>query len=423
MKPITPPLDSETQNRHNTTQHSQSLWQKYHHYRYVKPLIIIMVLIMVYGGYNWTANLHVKDQKLKDASQARPIVVQIATVKNQDVPVYIKALGNVSASVSINVKTQIDGQLTKILFKEGQNVRQGDLLAKIDDQPIKAQIRQYEGQLMRDKALLDNAERDLGRYQTLDKNNFVAEQTVDTQRELVQQYKGTVESDEGLLEAARVNLAYCKITAPVSGRLGLQLVDPGNYVQISDTNGIVTLNVFQPISVAFSVAEDQLPEILKQFNQQTNICVEAFDRSQNQHLQTGKLAAIDNQIDPTTGMVKLKASFNNDPETLFPNQFVNIKLLLRTLKDALVIPSAAIQYGVQGPFVYIVGADENVQAKTVIPYLNLDTEETVITSGLTTGQKIVIEGTDKLKDGMKVSIHNADQSYPNSKPSTLKNTS
>lgn len=338
-----------------------------------------------------------------------PQSVVVAKVQTSDVPVYLNALGTVTPTYSVTVRTQVSGQLFKILFTEGQMVKKGELLAEIDPRPFEAQLEQYQGQLARDTALLENAKLDLKRYQTLWKQDSVAKQTLDTQASTVKQYEGAVKMDEGLIQTTEVNLTYTKITAPIDGRVGLRLVDPGNFVQPSDQVGLVVINMINPITVVFTLAEDNIHEVVKQLNQGKTLTVYAYNRSQTKLLATGTLLTIDNQIDPTTGTVKLKAQFQNQDNSLFPSQFVNIKLLIDTIKNATVAPTAAIQHGVANDFVYLLNKDKNsVSAQPVSLGTTTDTD-TVIKKGLTPGQFVVVEGADKLTDGSSITVANPEQ--------------
>jgi len=363
--------------------------------------ITIFVIVVVIGSLRQLHRL----QEIKDGkNKPRPVVVStIATSKN--VPVYISALGSVVPTYSVTVKSQVTGYLERVLFTEGQDVKKGDLLAEIDQRPLLAQLTEYEGQLIRDRALLANALIDLKRYQTLWKQDSISQQTLATQEALVKQYEGAVKTDEGLIQTIRVNLIYCHITAPVDGRIGLRLVDPGNVVQITDTTGIAIINTINPITVVFTIPEDVIPAVTKKIVPSEPLTVMAYNRQQTKLLSTGKLLTIDNQIDPTTGTVKLKALFENKDNRLFPNQFVNVQLQVDTLTNATVVPTMAIQNSIKGDFVYLVNNNTSVTAKPIktgIAYR----EETVILNGLTPGQAVVIEGADKLIDGAKVKVAN-----------------
>lgn len=352
---------------------------------------------------------------------AMPVVA--ATARTRDVPVYLTALGSVIPSYSVTVKPQINGQLIKVLFREGQMVNKGDLLAEIDPRPYEAQLTQYQGQLARDRALLANTRLDLKRYQTLWHQDSVAKQVLDTQAALVKQNEGTVELDEGLLQTAQVNLAYTKIISPISGRVGLRLVDPGNFVQTSDVAGIAVINMLNPITVVFTIPEDNVPEVFNQMTANTNLPVYVYNREQNKLLDTGQLITMDNQIDPTTGTIKLKAQFDNKTNQLFPNQFVNVKLLVKTLRNVILVPTASIQQGSKGPFVYLINKDATVSIKPVTVGVSLG-DETVVT-GIASGQSVVVEGADKLIEGAKVTLANEteQQSVPENKKQRQRHSS
>lgn len=329
------------------------------------------------------------------------IAVALTTVATKNIPVFISALGNITATYTVTVKTQVNGLLMKVHFKEGQLVKSGDLLAEIDKRPLLAQLTQYEGQLVRDQALLANSLIDLKRYRRLWKEDSISQQTLATQESLVRQYEGTVKIDEGLIESTKVSLLYCNITSPLDGRIGLRLIDPGNVVQVSDTTGIAVLTTISPITVIFSVPEDDIPQILANAPATKNFQVQAYDRQQNKLLATGTLLTWDNQIDVTTGTVKLKAQFDNKDNKLFPNQFVNIQLLVDTLSQATVVATAAIQHGSKGDFVYRVNPDSSVTKKAVKTGISYG-DDTVIEQGIAPGESVVVEGADKLSEGSKV---------------------
>jgi len=337
----------------------------------------------------------------KPKIQAQPIVVAVAKAQKKDVPVYISALGNVIATYTVTIKTQVNGLLMKVLYKEGQMVKKGDLLAEIDQRLLLALLAQYEGQLVRDQALLDNALIDLKRYKVLWKQDSVSEQTLATQISLVKQYQGSVAVDKGLIESTRVNLIYCHITSPINGRIGLRLVDPGNFVQTSDTTGIAVITTLNPITVIFTIPEDNIPDVLSQAYANKKMLVQAFDSLENTLLDTGRLITIDNQINTTTGTVKLRAEFDNKDNKLFSNQFVNIKILAKTLHNAITVPTAAIQHGSDGDFVFRVTAHATVVSQPVTTGITTG-DDTVILKGLLLGQAIVTEGVDKLTEGALV---------------------
>jgi multidrug efflux system membrane fusion protein len=365
-----------------------------------RPRITLFILLAFIALVLVRCGLFSHSKKLPEL----PVVLTNAHLAN--VPVYLTGLGSVIPTYTVTVRTQVNGQLLQVLFREGQMVKAGDLLAQIDPRPYQAQLLQYEGQLERDKALLANAKLDLKRYQTLWRQDSVAKQTLDTQASVVKQNEGIVKLDEGLLQSTKVNLIYCNIISPINGRIGLRLVDPGNFVQTSDTAGIAIINMLNPITVVFSLPEDNISQVMTQINAGKVLVVEAYDRQQNKLLATGKLMTIDNQIDPTTGTVKLKASFQNENNLLFPNQFVNVKLLVTVLHNATVIPTAAIQHGPQNDFVYIANKDQTVTMKPIVSGITIG-DNTVIQSGVTAGQAVVIDGADKLSDGAHISTPDA----------------
>ncbi len=341
------------------------------------------------------------DKKSQNKSRLNSVVSLPAKLKN--VPVFLSALGTVTPLESVTVKTQINGQLLSVLFHEGQVIKEGDLLAEIDSNFYKAQYTQYEGQLLRDQAYLKNTHLDLKRYSLLYPSGGVSQQTLDTQKSLVKQYEGIVQSDKGQLDTVKVNLKYCKVTSPISGLAGLRQVNPGNYVQVSDPNGIVVINKLQPISVIFSIPEDYLPKILEKMKNKINLPANAYNREQTTLLSSGELLTTDNQIDTTTGTIKLRAQFKNDPYTLFPNQFVNIKLLVETLNNATTIPTAAIQHGNKGDYVFILNNENHIVKYQLVKTGTVEGEDTVIIDGVKEGDLVVIEGADRLTDGSEVS--------------------
>lgn len=336
------------------------------------------------------------------ADKKKPLPrVLLAQAHTAAVPVYLSALGAVTAARNVTVRTQINGHLLHVFFQEGQILKAGDPLAEIDSQAYQAQLMQFQGQLARDQALLANARNDLTRYKTLYPQGGASKQTYDTQISLVKQLEGTVKADEGQVASAQVNIDYCHIQSPIDGRVGLRLVDPGNFVQTSDPNGLAVINTIQPITVLFSLPEDNVPQLISSTTTGKMPTVIAFDRTQNKQLATGQLLSMDNQIDPMTGTIKLKAQFENKDNHLFPNQFVNIKLLVHTLPQATLIPTAAIFHGTKSPFVYVLRPDKTVHVQAV----TLGTtsgNDTVILSGIAPNQSVVTEGGDKLNEGMRV---------------------
>ena len=335
------------------------------------------------------------------ATASPPSPVVASTAASGDVDIAVNGLGTVTPLATVTVRTQIAGQLQQIAFTEGQDVQKGDFLAQVDPRPYQAALDQLQGQLLKDQAVLQGAEVDLARFQKLSAQNSIARQQVDDQHYLVLQEQGTVKSDQAQVENAQLNLAYCHIVAPVAGRVGLRQVDQGNYVQTSDANGIVVITQLHPISVIFTLPEDDLPPILKRLGAGATLPVTAYDRSQSEKLADGVLNTLDNQIDTTTGTVKLRAQFDNKDESLFPNQFVNVRLLVDVLKGAVVIPTAAIQRGAPGTFVYLIGADNKVSVRTIV-LGPVDGERAAVQSGLKVGDRVVIDGADKLREGSTV---------------------
>jgi multidrug efflux system membrane fusion protein len=388
-------LDADGRRTQSRTR--SSLWRR---------LLILLVILLVALGLFWWLKPGANDAPTR-AGRFGPNgptpVVAAAAVKG-DMPVLLDALGTVTPLATVTVKTQIDGNITQIGFTEGQEVKRGDFLVQIDPRPYQVALEQAQGTLARDQALLAEARVDLKRYATLVAQDSIAEQQLDTQRSLVAQYAGTIETDQGQVDSAKLNLAYCHIVAPVTGRLGLRLVDLGNYVTPGDSTGIVVITQLKPITVVFTLPEDNLPAVLKRMHGNTPLPVTAYDRSHTTKLATGTLATIDNEIDTTTGTVKLKASFPNDDESLFPNQFVNVELLLDTEHEATLVPVAAVQHGAPGAFVYLVneaGDTVSIRPVTLGPG---DADNIVVEKGLAVGDKVVTDGTDKLRDGAKITL-------------------
>jgi multidrug efflux system membrane fusion protein len=302
----------------------------------------------------------------------------------------------------VTVRSRVDGELIKLHFTEGQTVKEGDVLAEIDARPFHVQLMQAEGQMARDQALLANARIDLDRYQTLFKQDSIAKQQVDTQAALVRQYEGAVRTDQSQIESAKLQLTYSRVTAPISGRLGLRQVDQGNVVRAGDANGLVVITQLQPVAVVFTIPQDSLPAVLKRLSGEKPP-VEAWDRENKTKLASGTLITVDNQIDPTTGTVKLKAQFPNTDGSLFSNQFVNVRMLVDTRKDATVVPAAAVQRGAQGMFVYVVRDDSTVTVRAVKVGPS-DGPVTAIEAGVQPGERVVTDGVDRLREGAKIEL-------------------
>ena len=385
-----------------------------------KRLAVIVLTLAVFGGgayYLWTREPAAAAQAPgKGGSQrtATPVVAVAATVG--DIDVIVNGLGTVTPLKTVTVKSRVDGELLRVLFDEGQIVQAGQLLAEIDPRPYQVQLQQAQGQLARDRALLENARLDLDRYRTLFQQDSIARQQVDTQASLVRQYEGAVQVDQSQIENAKLQLAYSRIGAPIAGRIGLRLVDPGNIVRAGDANGLVVITQLQPVTVVFTVPQDMLPAVLKRLQSGDPLPVEAWDREQKAKLADGALASADNQVDPQTGTVKLKAQFANDDGGLFPNQFVNVRMKLDTLKDTVIVPAPAVQRGAQGMFVYVVRQDNTVTPRPV-RLGPLDGQRQAIAGGLQAGETVVTDGTDRLRPGAQVEVSGA---RPEIKPAPRK---
>lgn len=379
-----------------------------------KFLFVLIVITAVAGAYYWWQHpaqpdtdpqAEAKPQRGQARSSGqRPLApVQAATATTQSVPQYLSGLGTVTAANTVTVRSRVNGDLVALHFSEGQQVKAGALLAEIDPRPYQVALTQAQGQLAKDQATLANARRDLARYEKLAKTSLVSQQELDTQRSLVSETLGTIKADQGSLASAQLDLTYSRITSPIDGRVGLKQVDVGNYITSGDTTGIVVITQTHPIDVVFSVAENNISQILQAQKSGDPLLVEAWDRSNQNLITRGILLSLDNQIDVTTGTIKIKARFDNQDDLLFPNQFVNARLKVNTLQDAIVIPTAALQMSNEGHFVWVVNSDNRVSKKSVKAGLQ-DSQKVVITAGLNAGERVVTDGLDRLTEGVKVEV-------------------
>src|SRR5205809_994120 len=378
-------------------------------------LAVVVVIAIIAGIVAWAvlsapANAPAAKGRGGFDPNARPLPVVAAPARKGNIDVYIDALGTVTPRNMVVVRTRVDGQLMSVAFREGQEVKQGEMLAQIDPRPFEVQLTQALGQMARDQALLRNAQIDLERYRTLLTQDSISKQQVDTQEALVRQYQGTVASDQGAIDNARLQLTYARITAPISGRVGLRQVDPGNMVHASDSNGLVTIAQVKPMTVIYPVPEDNVPRIVKRTQGGEEVAVDAYDRAGRTKLATGRLLTFDNQIDTTTGTVKLKAEFPNQDGVLFPNQFVNVRMGVETRQDVTLAPTAAIQRGAPGTFVFLVRQDQSV-TMTPVKLGATEGENAEVQSGVEPGNLVVVDGADKLRDGSKIQLVD-----PNARP-------
>jgi membrane fusion protein, multidrug efflux system len=359
--------------------------------------LLLGVAVVAIAAFHWT----VQQASSKPAPKASLVPVSATTVKPGDLSVYLSEIGTVTPFATVTVKSRVSGNITKIDFKEGQIVDAGQLLLNIDPSPYEAQLKQYEGQLARDKATLANAYITFQRYKDLFREGVIARQDLDNQQALYNQALGTVQNDQGMIEGVKVNLSYCRVESPIRGRIGLRLVDLGNYVQPS--NSLVVVAQLQPISVIFSIPEDNIDEVVTDMHNGNKVPVEAWNRDFSKRIETGSLLTYDNEIDENTGTVKLRAQFGNPDYLLFPNEFVNARLLLHTVQNAILVPSAAVQKSSQGSFVYVVqGGNTVVQRQVTVGATQGDS--VAVVKGLSGGEQVVTDGLDRLQPGTKVSV-------------------
>jgi multidrug efflux system membrane fusion protein len=372
-------------------------------------IILILAILIIAGVFFWRRHeTAVTANKKQGPPPATPVVVVKA--EKGDIGVYFTGLGAVTPINTVAVKSRVDGQLMRVLYKEGDLVQEGALLVEIDPRPFQVQLTQAEGQLLKDEASLENARVDLTRYETLVAQKAAPEQQLATQRALVKQDEGIVKTDEGTVDNAKLNITYSRIDAPISGRIGLRLVDPGNMVHSSDTNGLLVITQVQPISAIFTIAEDQLPQVVQKLHAGQRLPVDAYDREAKNKIAQGQLTTVDNQIDPGTGTLRLRAVFPNTNNALFPNQFVNARLLVQEKKGVTLLQTAAVQRNAQSTYVYVVKQDSTLELRPIV-LGTTEGDQSEITSGLKPGEVVVMTGVDKLQEGSRVTPH-----YPGEKP-------
>jgi len=381
-------------------------------------IVWIVILLIAAGAAYWVyhaAGNASAGEKKHGKRDGGPIQVVVASSSRGDLPIYLDALGTVTALNTVTVRSRVDGELMKVSYAEGQIVHAGDVLAEIDPRPYQVQLTQAQGQLIKDEALLKNAKADLDRYTTA--RETVSQQQIDTAQAAVAQYQGAIKIDQGAIDSANLNLAYCHITAPLTGKIGLRTVDPGNIVHASDATGMAVITQLQPIAVVFNLPESQLPAVLNAMKADRKLSVDVFSSDRSTRLASGQLKAIDNQIDATTATVRIKATFDNEDGLLYPNQFVNVRLHVNTLRDVVLAPTPAIQRSPDTMFVYVVKADHTIEMRpvTVGP---AEGAVTVVEKGLEPGETLVTEGVDKLGPGMEVVPHVAGAAAPATQEAT-----
>jgi membrane fusion protein, multidrug efflux system len=381
----------------------------------IRVLVYILLMALV-GFVVWRIYQNQKAAQKQSANQAaalqnRPVPVQVTPVEQKPMPVYLTALGTVTPYYSVTVKARVSGQLDQVKFQEGQEVRQGEVIMVIDPKPYQAALDQAKGNLAHDEALLNNAKSEYARYKALFDAGVVSKETLDANQASFGQYEGAIKSDEAAIETAQLQLDWCYIQSPINGRIGLRLVDPGNVITANTTN-LVVINQFKPIAVYFTLPESQLPQVLQKLRADRRMPADAYDRADAQKIASGQLLTADNQIDTTTGTDKLKAVFENKDESLFPNQFVNIHLVLENRPNALVVPSAAIQSGTQGTFVWTIENDNNGHTVAKIQPVKIalaEGQSTILDSGPPKGANVVVDGADRLRPGGIVTVSAARQ--------------
>ncbi|MCF5646083.1 MdtA/MuxA family multidrug efflux RND transporter periplasmic adaptor subunit [Pseudomonas syringae] len=381
--------------------------------------LLVLVVIVVLCWWLWPASTPGKGAESKKAGAGRPgfgasavaVPVRVAPATEGDFPIYYKALGTVTAMNTLNVRSRVAGELVKIYFQEGQMVKAGDLLAEIDPRSYQVALQQAEGTLATNQALLKNAQLDVQRYRGLFAEDSIAKQTLDTAESLVNQYQGTIKTNQAAVAEAKLNLDFARIRSPIAGRVGLKQLDVGNLVAANDTTALAVITQTQPISVNFTLPEKDLSKVIARYRTGEKLPVEAWDRGDTKMQATGVLASLDNQIDVATGTLKFKARFDNGDEILFPNQFVNVRLRADTLRQAILVPTAAVQFGTDGTFVYVLDGDKKVKLK-LLKTGPSDETSTVITEGLAAGERVVLEGTDRLRDGAEVEVVNDSKDVP-----------
>lgn len=401
------PYQSET-GRHTEPPPRKNLWVR---------IIVYLALAGLVGFVAWRIYTNQQQAAAASARQAaalmnRPVPVQVVPVAQQPMPIYLTALGTVTPNMSVTVKARVSGQLLPVKFTEGQEVRQGQTIMEIDPKPFQAALNQAKGTLAHDEALLKNAQAEYARYKALYAAGVVSKETMEADEAAQGQYEGAIAADKAAVENAQLQLSWCYIQSPINGRIGLRLVDPGNIITANTTN-LVIINQFRPIAVYFTLPENQLPQVLAKLRADKRLAVDAYNQADTQKLASGQLLTADNQIDTTTGTAKLKAVFNNDDEVLFPNQFVNIHLVMEQRQNALVVPSAAIQTGLQGSFVWAVDTNEKGDAGTAkiqpVKVALAQGQVTILDSGVEPGEKVVVDGADRLRTGAQVTVSQSRQ--------------